>query len=239
MIRWPASINPAGLPSLKKMGSDFFYNRNSPNAPDHLGLAFVNPASQSGSPIAMGVWAQGVIANENRTFYVPYAAMSQKLSRSLGLGLITRFPYVNSRVDSERSRWETVADLSARITVSTLQAGAMIERCFGGASFIQRRLRAGAAFVSQEGIAVSYEWRATETEKKFDFHYESSHWGTELPVGKYAALRAGYATGDFSRITAGIAIGIMKAGWRMEVGADLPACGTGQTRWAVGLNYRL
>ena len=231
--------NPAGLPSLKKMGSDFFYDRNSPHSPDHLCLAFVNPASASGSPIAMGVWSQGIFRNENRTFYVPYAAMSQKITRSAALGLVTRFPYVNSRVDSERSRWEAVADVSARASVSTMHIGVSIERCFGGVSFIERRLHFGAAFVSQEGIAVSYEWRAHETDKRFDFHYQSSHWGTELPVGKYFALRAGYASGEFTRITGGFAVGLMKAGWRVEIGSDLPASGTGQTRWAVGLNYRV
>ena len=232
-------VNPAGLQSLKKLGTDFFFAKSSPAGPDHLCFALANPSTEKGSPVAMGVWSQGLISDDDRKFYVPYAAMSHNLARFLGLGLVTRFPYVATEVDSEKSRWETVADVSARLTVSTLQAGAVVERCFGGAQFVARRLRTGAAFASQEGIALSYEWRATETDKRFDFHYESSHWGAEIPVGKYVALRGGYVRDERAHFAAGLAVGILKGGWRVETACDLPASGKGRTRWAVGLNYRL
>lgn len=232
-------VNPAGLASLKKMGTDFFFAKGLGEGLDHSCFAFANPSTEAGSALAFGVWSQGLFTDEQRRFYVPYASVSYALSRSLGLGWITRFPYVATKVDSEKSRWEAVADVSARLTMSTMQAGAAIERCFGGAKFVARRLRAGAAFVSQEGVAVSYEWRAAETGKRFDFHCESSHWGAELPVGKYVALRGGYVRDERTRFAAGVAVGILSGGWRVESACDLPASGKGRTRWAAGLNYRL
>ncbi|MCX6601726.1 MAG: hypothetical protein NT025_09205 [bacterium] len=232
-------VNPAGLRSLKKLGTDFFFAKSSPSGPDHFCFALANPSTEKGSPVAMGVWSQGLISDDDRKFYVPYAALSYELARFLGLGLVTRFPYVATKVDSEKSRWETVADVSARLTVSTIEAGAAVERCFGGAQFVARRLRAGAAFASQQGIAVSYEWRALETDRRFDFHYESSHWGAELPVGKYVALRGGYAHAERTHFAAGLAVGVLRGGWRVETACEFPASGKGRTRWAAGLNYRL
>jgi hypothetical protein len=232
-------VNPAGLSALKKMGTDLFFTKSSPDGPDHVCFAFTNPAAETGSPVAMGAWAQGLFTDKQRRFYVPYASVSYAISRAIGLGLVTRFPYVSTKVDSEKSHWEALADASARIEVSTLQVGAAVERCFGGAQFVARRLRAGAAFVSQQGIAISYEWRGTETDKRFDFHYESSHWGAELPVGKYVALRGGFVREDRAHFTAGMAIGILSGGWRVESACDLPAAGKGLTRWAAGLSYQL
>jgi hypothetical protein len=232
-------VNSAGLRSLKKMGTDLFFAKSSPNGPDHFCFALANPSTEKGSPVAMGAWSQGLISDDERKFYVPYASVGYTVARFLGLGLVTRFPYVATKVDSEDSHWEAVADVSARLTVSTLQAGAAVERCFGGAKFVARRLRAGAAFASQEGIAISYEWRGLETDKRFDFHYESSHWGAEAPIGKYFALRGGYVRDESARFAAGLAIGILKGGWRVETACEFPASGKGRTRWAAGLNYRL
>jgi hypothetical protein len=232
-------VNPAGLKSLKKLGTDFFFAKSSPAGPDHLCFALANPSTEKGSPVALGVWSQGLISNHERQFYVPYAAVSYAPARFLGVGLVTRFPYVATKVDSEKSRWETVADVSARVTVSTIKAGAAVERCFGGAQFVARRLRAGAAFVSQEGVAASYEWRAAETDKLFDFHYESAHWGAEIPVGKWVALRGGYVRDERAHFSAGMAVGVLRGGWRVESACEFPASGRGRTRWAVGLNYRL
>jgi hypothetical protein len=117
-----------------------------------------------------------------------------------------------------------------------------MERLSGGGStiIVPRRLRVGASFISaSSGIILAFEWQGEETHKKFSFMRSSSRYGTEIPIGQYGALRSGYVAAARHRIAMGIAIGTMKEGWRVEGGWELPAATHGDTRWVVGLDYRI
>lgn len=232
-------VNPACLVSMKQMGSDIFATQPSSGGTDHLCLSFSNPGAASGGAVAVGGWAQGMLASDERIFYVPYVATSWSLNPSLGFGLVSRFPYTQTEIDSENSGWESVFDISGRFQINTLQIGAMVERAVGGAGIVDRSIRIGGAWVSNSGISFSYEWRGNETKKRYDFHYESSHWGSEIRIGKYFAFRGGYSRTDQARLSVGSAIGLFNGGWRIETAYDFPASGDGASRWAAGMSYRL
>jgi len=231
--------NPAGVQLLNKIGYDLSFATATEGRPDHYSAALANPGTEGGSAFGMGVWTQGLSEHRDAIYYVSSVGTAWNPANLALLGLTIRAPYLYSWVDSVDSRWETIGDLSILKTLGQARVGATIERAFGGAKdMVPRMLHGGAAF-SSSGITIAYEWKGEETERRYDFHYLSSHWGAEAEIGKFVALRTGYVAGEFSRFTVGAAVGILKAGWRTQFGWDVPASGTGYTKWAVGLAYRL
>lgn len=231
--------NAAGVRLLKKIGYDLSFATATEGGPDHYSAMLANPGTEGGSAFGLGVWTQGLSKHRDAIYYVSSVATAWNPADLALLGLTIRAPYLYSRVDSVDSRWETIGDLSILKTLGQARVGATVERAFGGAKdVVPRVLHAGAAF-SSSGITLGYEWRAEETERRYDFHHVSSHWGAEAEIGEFVALRTGYIAGNFSRFTFGGAVGILKVGWRTQFGWDVPASGTGPTKWAVGLAYRL
>jgi hypothetical protein len=233
-------INPAGLRLLKQVGYELSYDGATSHVPDHYAISLANPGTEHGAAFAMGGWIQGLSEHRRQIYYVPFTGTSWSLTSSTMIGVVTRFPYLKSEVDSIKSRWETLADVTALQTFQAIHLAASVERAFGGGSdIVPRRLRLGAAIVSEAGIIVSYEYRANETARHFNFHFNNSRIGAEARIGDYVALRGGYVTGDLNRIAAGAAIGLLKqGGWRFEAGWELPTAGHGYTRWAIGMGYR-
>ncbi|MBU0508585.1 hypothetical protein KKH27_07110 [bacterium] len=230
-------VNPAGVLFLKRIGYDLSFATSTADEPDHFSTTFVNPGTEQGSSLGMGFWTQGLSENRDAVYYVPYTGTAWNPAGIASLGLTTRFPYLKSGVDSVESRWEAIGDLALLKAFGHLRFGATVERTFGGSSLVPRLLHAGAAF-SSSGITFAYEWRGDETARKFDFHYASSHWGAEIDAGKYASLRAGYISAEFTRLAFGAALGLKPAGWRTQFTWEVPPSGTGPTRWSVGLAYR-
>jgi hypothetical protein len=235
-------LNPAALRTLKKVGMDASFSAITHTGPDHFILAFSNPGNDKGAALAMGAYSQGLAYKNRLSYWVPYMGSSFDLSATTHLGLITRFAYLDSEIDSFKSGWKTVADLTAVQTFQSLRVAGAFERAFGGSAggLIPRRVRAGGAFVSSTtGIIISYEWRAEETRHTLNFHWSTSHYGAELPIGDYAAFRVGYVSGDEHRYAFGVSAGDPKDGWRVEGGWNLPATGRrDETRWSVGMAFR-
>ncbi len=232
--------NPAALRQLKRVGMDFFFNTATTGAPDHLGLAMANPGTDRGSAFAMGIYSQGLLEKRDLLYYVPYTGTSLTLSRTTHLGLVMRFPYRTSRIDGISSHWATLADLSLLQTFRAFRLGAGIERTFGGGGeMVPRRLRAGLAYQSASGVTMAYEWQGAETQTRFDFHRSASQCGLEIPVARYALLRAGYQAAATHRYSFGAAVGNIEEGFRVEAAWDLPTVKNGSTRWSVGMGYRI
>ncbi len=234
-----AHRNPAGIKTLTQIGYDFAYDAATDVIPNHWSTAIANPGTESGAAFGMSLWTQGISEGGDATYYVPTSGTCVGITSTTHLGMVLRFPYYHSRQDSIKSRWEVLADLSALQSFGGLRFGATMERAFGGAKdMVPRRIHWGAAF-SSAGITMAYEWIGDETENKLDFMRTSSHWGAEAVIGKYSALRAGYIFADTHRLTFGGAIGLMKAGWRLEFGWDVPTADAGITQWSIGLGYRI
>lgn len=234
-------LNPSSLRLLKQVSYDLFYGSTTRTGPDELGVAFVNPGTDRGTALAMGLWTQGWTEHRQPVYSVPYAGTSFDLTSSTHFGLVLRFPYVSSTDSLAHSGWRTIGDFSALQTLESFRLGATMERAFGGSSnLIPRRLRLGAAFLSaSSGVILAYEWQGDETRKSLKFMRSSSRYGAEIPVGEYAALRGGYIAGAPPHITVGVALGTMAAGWRVEGGWVLPAATHGATRWVLGMGYRI
>jgi len=232
-------LNPSGLRLLKQAGYDVFYGSTSRVGPDQLGFALSNPGGQHGAAFAMGFWSQGWTERRRPTYYVPYTGTSFDLTSSTHLGLVMRFPYVTSTDSAVSSGWRTLGDVSVLQTFESVRVAAAVERAFGGgANIIPRKLRAGSSFLSaSSGIVVAYEWQGDQTRKSFNFMRSSSHYGAEVPIGKFALIRGGYISGAQHRVAMGVAIGTMSAGWRIEGGWELPAAVRGETRWVIGMGY--
>jgi len=233
-------LNPGGLRLVPTIGYDLSFSNATGEDYDNLCATLVNPATERGSAFGMGVWTQGLLENAEVRYYVPYSAVSWNLTGSGGLGVVARYPYRSSRMDSVDSRFEALADVTALQRIGAFRIGAAVERAIGGAADIApRRIRAGAAYVAPEGVVVSYEWRGDETSRKYDFHYASSHWGAEITVGNYLALRGGFSDLNQNHVSFGVALGRLDKGWRLECAWDVPASHNGATRWSVGSGYRL
>lgn len=235
-------LNPAAIRTHKKVGMDLSFSSITHSGPDHFIAAFSNPGNDHGASLAMGAYTQGLAYKNKISYWVPYTGTSFDATATTHLGLVTRFAYVASDIDTIKSGWLTVADVTLLQTFQSLQIGGALERAFGGGrDLIPRRVRAGAAFISPttNNIIVSYEWRGDETRKSFNFHWSTSHYGIELPIGGYAAIRGGYVAGNEKRYSFGVAGGDPKEGWRIEGGWNLPASSKQKdTRWSVGLSFR-
>jgi hypothetical protein len=233
-------LNPAGLKFIKLIGYDLSYDGATEHFPDHYSLSLENPGTDKGTAFAMGGWIQGASEHRPQVYYVPWSGTCWMITNTTALGVVTRFPYMKSNVDSIKSRWETLADVTFLQTFEALHIGASVERVVGGgADIVPRRLHVGAAIVSDAGIVVSYEYRADEASHKFKFHFNTSRIGAEARVGEYVAFRAGYVTGAENRLAGGLAFGLLKeGGWRLESGWEWPTARRGFTRWSIGAGFR-
>jgi hypothetical protein len=234
-------LNPGGLRTMKQIGYDLFYGSSTSSGQDQIGVFLSNPGTEQGATVAMGAWAQGWTRSRRIVYFVPYSGTSFDLTSATHLGLVLRTPYVWSHVSGIGSHWETLGDVTLLQSFESLHLGAAMERAVGGgAEFIPRRLRLGGAFLSSSsGVAVSYEWQGNEGVKSYRFVRSSSHYGAEIPVSRYAIIRGGYVAGPTHRVAFGMTVGNLKAGWRIEGGWELPAAEHGDTRWVVGMGYRI
>jgi hypothetical protein len=231
-------LNSAGIAAQPSMGYDLHFATATQRGTDFSTWAMVNPGTERGSRFGTGMWAQGLMRKNECKWTVPYIGTAASPLSWLNLGLVFRFP-VNYGGDScSISKRLAVVDASFLQNLGGYQLGAQVERAAGGgAGVIARRLRAGVAYRHESGVAVAYEYRSDPLERTWRFHYASSHVGAELPVGDYAALRGGYIWSVLDRVTFGIAIGTLPAGWRIEAGWDCPTAKHGQTRWSTGIVY--
>jgi hypothetical protein len=230
-------LNAAAVKHVVGMGTDLFYAAATHDGTDHFGVSFINPGTARGSAFATGVWTQGAGRHRELTYYVPYVGTSWQVFSTTALGLTSRLPYRHSRVDSLSSRWDIIGDLSVLQTLGPFRVAASVDRALGGTKdFAARELRVGAAYLHPHFI-LSYEWRGHEAQHKYNFKYSSWHVGSEIVIGKYAALRTGYSAGQ--RLAGGIAIGLLNGGWRLETGGEISTKHRGSTMWAVGLGYRV
>ncbi|HEY3296172.1 MAG TPA: hypothetical protein VGL38_12105 [bacterium] len=234
-------LNPSGLRTLTQVGYDLFYGSVTHAGPDQMGVALSNPGSDKGQAFGMGMWTQGWTEKRQPVYYVPYTGTSLDVTSTTHFGLVMRLPYVSSNIAGVSGGWKTIGDVTFLQTFESFRAGASIERAFGGGSdLVPRRLRVGGAFLSpSSGVVIAYEWRGNETGKNFNFHYGTSHYGAEVPLGGYGIVRGGYIAGAQHRIALGAAVGNMKAGMRVEGGWELPATKHGETRWVLGIGYRI
>lgn len=232
-------LNPAGLGEMLRIGQDFSFSSAAGTKSDQLGAALANPGSEAGAAFGTGFLMQGLVKNEPVKYYVPYTGASYAIRGRSRLGLGLRFPYRASEIPSIGSRWEAIGDLSALQGIGYMRLGAQVERMFGGAAdMVPRRLRAGASLGRPGQYVIAYEWRATEQESNFNFHWDSSHLGAEIASYEYVAFRAGYVWGAFHHIALGLSVGLIQTGWRLETGWEVPTGKFGETRWSVGFGYR-
>jgi hypothetical protein len=230
-------LNAAAIKHVPSMGCDLFDAAATHRGTDHFGISYINPGSARGSVFAMGVWTQGVALHREMTYYVPYIGTSWHVLQATSLGLTSRIPYRHSRVDSVSSRWDLMGDVSLLQVLGPFRAAVSVDRALGGTKeFAARELRIGAAYLHPHFV-LAYEWRGSEAQHKYNFKYSSWHAGSEIIIGKYAALRAGYSAEH--RLAGGIAIGLLNGGWRLESGGEVSTKHRGATTWAVGLGYRV
>lgn len=233
-------LNPGGIRNIKQLAYDLAFAASAPKSADQFCVAMTNPRTDQGAVFATGFWTQGILTNQVQRYYVPYTGTGWRLPTGTDLGVVLRFPYLSSRDDSIKPRWEALADVSAMQAFGNFRVAAAMERGFGGAAgMVPRRLRLGAAIAAPEGYAFAYEWRGNETDSRMDFHFASAHWGAEVKIGDYSIVRGGLISGADTRLSFGLAVGTLKRGWRTEAAWEVPTNKTGATRWVIGLGYRV
>ena len=232
-------LNPAGLRNVPQIGHDFTFSTAPGPTPDQLATALANPGTEYGAVFGTAFLAQGLMDDAPVKYYVAQTGLCWTLFGQSTAGVNLRFPYRTSDIDSIPARWEALADLSVLQAFGNMRLGAQIERAFGGASdMVPRRLRTGISVGRPGEYVLAYEWRGGEGQSKYNFRYESSHLGGEIITEKYVAIRGGYIWSESYFLTAGLAIGMIKQGWRVETGWQFPTGKSGDTHWSVGIGYR-
>ncbi len=232
-------LNPAGLMNVGQIGNEISFMAGTGSTPQQEVFALANPGTEAGASFATGFLLQGMTDKQKVKYYVPHTGTNWRPLAQTSLGLTMRFPYRTSSVDSIKSKWETIGDLSFMQQIQQMRFGAQVERMFGGAKdFVERRLRAGASIGRANEYQLAYEWRGTPRSKSYDFHNDSSHLGSEIQLRNYAAIRGGYVWGREYRMTMGLAFGLLDHGWRVETGWEVPTGKPSETRWSVGLGFR-
>jgi hypothetical protein len=247
-------LNPGGIDKKIQLGYDMSVTAVTDGGLDQIIASYLNPQSENKSAFAFGVWTQGVTRPHDHVFYVPFVGTRWQVTKSSRVGLVLRTPFRKTQHGSDKNIWAPVADLSLMQNLSPLQLGALLERAMGGSmDMIPRRLRVGAAFVPSKHLLFTYEWQGEQIGSKYNFHYYSSHFGGEVVIGKYIALRGGYAWSqppperhdrEFrvvqnERITFGASVGLLEHGWQIGAAWDVPIGVKGYTRWSAGISYRL
>lgn len=234
-----ALFNPAGLRVARSMGVEESFGTVTNRGTDRLLVAVANPNSEEGARFASGLMIEGQTRPGPWKFYVPYVASAWQPMARLSFGATLRVLYQSPRNDSLDARWSEALDMGIMTAGKNLNMALFVERALGGSSAVPKTLATGAALKSDNGrTTLSYQWSG-DLLSGISYRYRSSALGVEYQTGPRALVRAGYLWSDVHRVSAGLALGLLNKGGRMQAGWSVPIEGGKNTEWSLGLSYRI